>query len=98
MQFLFIGTQTNDQDKFSTCKLSRNDESLQTAVNIYQVCSNEKPFGKINQFYIGLYINLKTDGTSTSKLKLFKKDVILLIIHICRISENTYIIFVVGFL
>ena len=88
MQYLFIGTQTNDQDKFSTCKLSRNDESLQTAVNIYQVCSNEKPFGKINQFYIGLYINLKTDGTSTSKLKLFKKVVtlMLLIIHICRIS------------
>lgn len=41
-----------------TEQLHRDDESLQTAPNIYQECSHQKPLGEVYQLYTGLHLHI----------------------------------------
>jgi hypothetical protein len=68
--FPHVGSQTNDKNQFPLGKLSRNDESLQSASILYQICCNEKSLWKIYQLYTGLYFIVKADGTTTGNFIL----------------------------
>ena len=61
----FPGSKANDQNQFSSCQLSRNDESIQAASNIHKICSDPKSFREIDQFHIGLHFNIEANGVIT---------------------------------
>ena len=71
--FSDVGPEADDQNQFPFGKLSRNDESLQTATDLYKIGRYEKSLRKIHQLYTGLYIYIEANGIVAGNIRLTRK-------------------------